>query len=270
MAHGSPVESHRAIGGDEKVWERATLLVALAGLLLRFALYFPLAAFPADSDGAVSGLCGLQALDGDLLVFSPDGTRHSAVRCHVAALFFALFGPGRTGLALTGLVFEAAFVGFMFLFLRRVLDARRAFLAMLFVAVPPVEYLIATYVPWGYGEVMAASAAILYSAARWREGAGPWIVFGFGLSVGLALWFSLQSIMVSGPAAFWIVSRRRGAVVAEMFRICSARCSASVCGRGCPGAPAGSCSCGSAGSGCSRSRPCSPESPCCPSSGCSP
>ena len=67
----------------------ALLGLLAAGLLLRLALYFPLAAFPADSDGAVTGLCGLQVQDGDLLVFSPDGTRHSAVRCYVAAGFFA-------------------------------------------------------------------------------------------------------------------------------------------------------------------------------------
>lgn len=130
--------------GRERLWGWATLGLAVAGLLLRAALYFPLAA-----DGAVTGLCGLQVLDGDGLVFSPDGTRHSAIRCYLAAGFFALVGPGRLGLALTGLALEAVFLLFMLLFLRAVLDARRAFIAMLFVIVPPAQFLIASYVPWG-------------------------------------------------------------------------------------------------------------------------
>ncbi|MGB6908604.1 MAG: hypothetical protein WBE01_02585, partial [Methyloceanibacter sp.] len=95
--------------GRERLWGWAALGLAVVGLLLRAALYFPPAAFPADADGAVTGLCGLQVLDGDLLVFSPDGTRHSAIRCYLAAGFFALVGSGRAGLALTGLTFEALF-----------------------------------------------------------------------------------------------------------------------------------------------------------------
>ena len=39
----------------------------MTGLLFRVGLYFPLATFPADSDGAVTGLCGLRVQDGDLL-----------------------------------------------------------------------------------------------------------------------------------------------------------------------------------------------------------
>ena len=203
--------------GHERLWQLVLLGLLAVGLLLRLALYFPLAAFPADSDGAVTGLCGLQVQDGDLLVFSPDGTRHSAVRCYVAAGFFALLGPGRVGLALTGLVFEALFLLGMMLFLRAVLDAKRACLAMLFVVVPPVQFLIASYVPWGYGEVMAICAAILYFAARWRQAPTLWTSFGFGLSAGLGLWFSLQTIMVSAPALLWVAFRRRGDMIGEAW-----------------------------------------------------
>jgi len=202
--------------GRERLWGWAALGLAVAGLLLRAALYFPLAAFPADADGAVTGLCGLQVLDGDLLVFSPDGTRHSAIRCYLAAGFFALVGSGRAGLALTGLTFEALFLLFMLLFLRTVLDPRRACLAMLFVVVPPVQVLIASYVPWGYGEVMAVGAAILLLAALWRRAPTMWISFGFGLAAGLGLWFSLQTLMVSAPAGLWIAFRRRAAMMSEM------------------------------------------------------
>jgi hypothetical protein len=203
--------------GDERFWRRAAFAVVVAGLLLRVALYFPLAAFPADSDGTVTGLCGLQVQDGNLLVFSPDGTRHSAIRCYVTALYFSLVGPGRTGLALTGLTFEALYLAFMLLFLRAVLDAKRAFIAMLFAAVPPVQFLIASYVPWGYGEVMAAGAAILYFAARWRRDPTPWTRCGFGLATGLGLWFSLQTLMVSAPALLWIALRRRRAMIGEAW-----------------------------------------------------
>lgn len=198
-------------------WALGAQGLLVAGILLRLALYFPLAAFPADSDGAVTGLCGLQVLDGDVLVFSPDGTRHSAIRCYLSAFYFALVGPGRTGLALTGLTFEILYLVFMLLFLRRLLDARGAFLAMAFVVIPPVQFLIASYVPWGYGEVMAVSAAILYFAQRWREAPSRGIVFCFGLAAGLGLWFSLQTIMIAIPAAIWIAVRRGRAVFGESW-----------------------------------------------------
>ncbi len=210
-ATGGPAWNHA------RAWALGALGLLAAGILLRLALYFPLAAFPADSDGAVTGLCGLQVLDGDLLVFSPDGTRHSAVRCYLSALYFALLGPGRAGLALTGFTFEVLLLAFMFLFLRRLLDARGTIIAMAFVVVPPVQFLIASYVPWGYGEVMAACAAILYLAARWREKPSAWIAFCFGVATGLGLWFSLQAIVIAVPAVAWIAMRRGRMMLGEAW-----------------------------------------------------
>ena len=64
---------------------------------------------------------------------------------------------------------------------------------------------------------MAVGAAILYLAALWRRTPRIWISFGFGLATGLGLWFSLQTLMVSAPAALWVALRRRGAVVSEAW-----------------------------------------------------
>ena len=214
----STASSRKAESG-ERAWALGAVGLLVVGLLLRLALYFPLAAVPADSDIAVTGLCGLQVLDGDVLVFSPDGTRHSAVRCYLSALYFSLLGPGRAGLALTGFTFEVVFLVFMLLFLRRLLDARGACIAMAFVAVPPVQFLLATYVPWGYGEVMAACAAIFYLAARRRQKPSPWIMFFFGLAAGLGLWFSLQTVMIAMPAAVWIAMRRGRAALHEVWLV---------------------------------------------------
>ena len=189
-------------------------LFPASGLAPRF---FPLAAFPADSDGVGPGLCGFYVAAGHLPIFTLDGTRHGAITCYLTAAFSSLVGPGRLSLALNGFTLEALFLLCMLLFLREVLTPAKACLAFLFVAVPPVQFLTVTYVPLYYAEVMAACAAALFFAARWCKSATFWTAFLFGLISGIALWLSLISLMVIAPAALWIAWRRGVAVVREAW-----------------------------------------------------
>jgi hypothetical protein len=191
------------------------VILLAAGLLIRAALYFPLAMFQIDSDGVLAGLCAFHIGPGHYPAFFPGGTRLSAASCYVALMFFGLIGPGRVGLALTGLTWGALYLLFMLLFLRALFDAKRACLAFLFAAIPSEQFVTVTYVPWGYGEIMASCAATLWLAALWRKSGGLWQRLFFGLSVGLGLWISLQTIMVALPSFIWVAVNRRHTVARE-------------------------------------------------------
>lgn len=199
------------------------LAMLLIGLLIRFALYFPLALFQIDSDAILSGLCAFRVADGHLPVFFPGGTRLSAASCYLAAGYFHLFGPGRAGLALTGLTWGALYLVFTLLFLRVMLGRKLACLAFLFAIVPSEQFMTVTYAPWGYGEIVASCAATLWLAALWRSGGVLSQRLCFGLSVGLGLWFSMETLMVALPAIAWISLKRRGAMIGESIAaLCAA------------------------------------------------
>ncbi len=185
------------------------------GVLLRAALYFPLALFQVDSDGVLAGLCALGIAHGQHPVFFPGGTRLSAASCYLSAAYFDLLGPGRVGLALTGLTWGALYLVFSLLFFRAVLGPRLACVAMLFAIVPPEQFMTVTYVPWGYGEIMASCAATLWLATLWRSSGTPWQRVAFGASVGFGVWISLQTLMIALPAVIWIAMTRRRAMLGE-------------------------------------------------------
>lgn len=190
-------------------------LLAL-GLLIRAALYFPLAAFQIDSDAVLSGLCGFRIAEGYYPVFFPGGTRLSAASCYVAAGLFHLLGPGRVGLALTGLTWGALYLIFSLLFLRAILGRAAACLAFLFAVVPSEQFMTVTYAPWAYGEIVASCAATLWLAVLWRNEGRVWQRLAFGVSAGLGVWFSLESLMITIPAMVWTAIGRRRAMRREM------------------------------------------------------
>jgi hypothetical protein len=194
---------------------RLGIALVAAGVLLRAALYFPLALFQIDSDGTLAGLCAFRVAAGAYPLFFPGGTRLSAASCYVAAGYFHLLGDGRVGLALTGLTWGALYLAFSWLFLRALLGDRLACVAMIFVVVPPEQFMTVTYVPWAYGEIVASCAATLWLATLWRHEGRIWQRLAFGLSAGFGIWISLQTLMVALPVLIWIARRRRMATVRE-------------------------------------------------------
>ncbi|HEY1882456.1 MAG TPA: hypothetical protein VGG51_05385 [Candidatus Cybelea sp.] len=194
---------------------RLGIALVAAGVLLRAALYFPLALFQIDSDGTLAGLCAFRVAAEAYPLFFPGCTRLSAASCYVAAGYFHLLGDGRVGLALTGLTWGALYVVFSWLFLRALLGDRLGCVAMIFVVVPPEQFMTVTYVPWAYGEIMASCAATLWLATLWRQEGRVWQRVAFGLSAGFGIWISLQTLMVLLPAFIWIAWRRRTATVRE-------------------------------------------------------
>ncbi|HEX4014496.1 MAG TPA: hypothetical protein VHX17_11520 [Candidatus Cybelea sp.] len=195
---------------------RIGIALIAAGTLLRAALYFPLALFQIDSDGTLAGLCAFRVAAGAYPLFFPGGTRLSAASCYVAAAYFHVLGDGRVGLALTGLTWGILYLVFSWLFLRALLGDRLGCVAMIFAVIPPEQFMTVTYVPWAYGEIMASCAATLWLATLWRQDGATWQRFAFGLSAGLGIWLSLQTLMVSLPALVWIGWKRRTAMLREV------------------------------------------------------
>jgi hypothetical protein len=173
--------------------------------------------FQIDSDAILAGLCAFRVAAGDHPAFFPGGTRLGAASCYLAAGYFHLFGPGRVGLALTALTWSALYLTFTLLFLQVVLGRKYACLGFLFAAVPSEQFMTVTYAPWGYGEIMASCAATLWLAALWRKEGKVWQRSCFGLSIGLGLWFSLQTLMIALPAIAWVALKRRRAMFGESF-----------------------------------------------------
>ncbi len=202
---------------DRWLWVALALLVA--GVMIRAALYFPLAMYQFDSDAVLSGLCAFRIAEGHLPAFFPGGSRLGAASCYVAAAWFHLFGPGRVGLALTGLTWSTLYLVFTLLFLRATLSPRLACVAYVFAVVPSEQFMTATYAPWAYGEIMASCAATLWLAARWRNDGSLRQRVGFGLSVGIGLWFSLETLMTVLPAVGWIALKRGKSMINESVEV---------------------------------------------------
>jgi hypothetical protein len=196
-------------------WLLLGIALLLVGVLIRIALYFPLALFQVDADAVIAGLCGFRVAEGHFPVFLPGGIRVGAASCYVAAAYFHLAGPGRVALALTGLTWSTLYLVFSLLFLRSMLGPRLAVLAFLFAVVPAEQFMTVVYAPWGYGEIMASCAASLWLASQWRRGGAIWQRLCFGLSAGVGFWFSMQTLMIVLPAILWIALKRRRAFVKE-------------------------------------------------------
>ena len=200
------------------VWSLLGAALFSVGLLLRLALYFPLALFQIDSDAVLSGLCAFRVADGQYPIFFPGGYRLSAASCYVAAGYFHAFGPNRTGLALTGLTWGALYLIFTLLFLRAILGRKTACLAFLFAIVPSEQFMTVTYAPWAYGEIMAfvrGNALARGPVAELKVGLcqSHWVS---GCPLGVGIWFSLETLIVGAlPAIAWIALKRHRVMLSE-------------------------------------------------------
>ena len=130
------MQATRSTLGFGDVWSLASLALLAIGLLVRAALYFPLAMFQIDSDAVLSGLCAFRVAAGEHPLFFPGGTRLGAASCYLSAGYFHLFGQGRVALDLTSLTWGALYLIFTLLFLRAVLGNKLACVAFVFAVFP--------------------------------------------------------------------------------------------------------------------------------------
>jgi 4-amino-4-deoxy-L-arabinose transferase-like glycosyltransferase len=188
--------------------DAAALLLIAVGSLLRLAYAFPTHKFVPDADSLLSGLRTLDILGGKLRVFY-SYVRIGALECYMHVPAMWLLGVSRAAISVAPLLSAVATLVFFFLFVRELLGRRTAAFALLFLALPPPAYIGWTYMPNGYPETVLLCASTLYLAARIARGAqGNGWPLTLGLSVGLGLWQSFQTLTCALPAGIWLFACR--------------------------------------------------------------
>jgi len=199
------------------MWPRADRwsgLVALAitgGVLVRFFYAYPPHVFPVDSDAILTGWRALSLLQGKLVTFY-SSMRLGALECYVDAALFAVFGVSRGILGVAPFLWGSLQICVFFLLARRIFSRPTAALSTVFMAFPSSLYLLWAYLPIGYGLIMLLGTSTLWLAAVASD-ESPRKCAGFvlGLTAGLALWTSLQTLAFIVPAAVFASLRLRSA-----------------------------------------------------------
>jgi len=201
-------------------WSGLVALAVTGGVLVRFLYAFPPHVFPGDADAILAGWRALSLLQGKLVVFYST-MRLGALESYVDAALFAVFGVSRGILGVAPFLWGSLQICVFFLLARRILSRPAAALSTLFMACPSSCYLFWIHLPIGYGLIMFLGTSTLWLTAvatdkSPRKSAG----FLLGLTTGLALWTSLQSLAFIVPAALFaslrLPSPRRWADLARV------------------------------------------------------
>src|SRR5689334_13285238 len=170
---------------------RTTIALLALAFVFRLALAYPTHRYPADADCSLSALCAIDALEGRPPVFFPSGVRLGAPTCYLTAGLFGALGISRAAQAFGPVLVGWATVLVWFAFCRELFGARRANLALLFIAIPTSAVTFWTYMPNAYPEVLFACATILWRAAVLQHrGPTSGRAVAFGLAVGFGVWVS--------------------------------------------------------------------------------
>jgi dolichol-phosphate mannosyltransferase len=189
-----------------------TIAVLALGIGIRIGFCFPVHHYYGDADAVLAGQCALDVLHGQRPLFFPGGYRLSSQSCYVTAAMFGVFGPTRTALGATSLFYGLLFLVFSWLALREASGSRAAVWGLLLIAMPPLQFWLATYPVWGYPEVVACCACVLWLGFRllhhklhhpYRE------ALLYGLCVGFSFWTSPQTVMISIPITALLLLKRR-------------------------------------------------------------
>jgi dolichol-phosphate mannosyltransferase len=177
------------------------------GAVARVAFAFPTHKFAPDADALLTGLRTLDILGGKLRVFS-SYVRIGALECYMHAPAVLLFGLTRAAVSIAPLVSGVAILFVFFFFVRALFGRPTAVAALLFLALPSPAFTW-IYLPNGYAETMLLCVTTLYVAVRIaRPGSCRWWPFALGLSIGLGIWQSVQTLTCAVPALVWLLWQR--------------------------------------------------------------
>ena len=191
-------------------WLTVTLL--LLGIGVRIGFCFPQHKYESDADAVLGGLCALNVTHGQLPLFFPGGYRLSSQSCYVTAAMFSAFGPTRAALGATSVLYGTLFLIIMWLALCEAAGSRAAVWGLVLAAFPPLQFWLVAYPTWGYPEILACCACMLWLGFRLlrlhllhpiRDAAL------FGLCVGFSFWTSPQTIMVSVPVILLVLWKKK-------------------------------------------------------------
>ena len=190
------------------LWTAAAIAVAIAAFLMQVLLAYPVHTYPGDSDTTNIGLCAMAVLRGERPLMFPGAYRFGALSCYVTAATFRIFGVSRESLQLPILIFFGLFFIFIYLYLKEAFGERGALIGFLLAAAPPYALMFIPHIT-GYSDFLMYCAAILWLATRLERGkSGLGGYLALGVAMGLALWCSMLSLMITLPVLFWLFFRK--------------------------------------------------------------
>jgi hypothetical protein len=202
-----PVDVKRAFQ-PSSLWTLAAVTVGIAALLIQVLLAYPAHTYPGDSDTTNIGLCGIAVLRGEHPLMFPGAYRFGALSCYVTAATFKIFGISRESLQIPILLFFCLFLVFIYLYLKEAFGERGALIGFFLAAAPPFALMLIPHVT-GYSDFLMYCAAILWFATRVERGrSGFRWYLALGIMIGLGLWCSLLSLMITLPVLLWLILRR--------------------------------------------------------------
>jgi hypothetical protein len=182
------------------------------GFLLRAALV-AFAENRLDADEATVGVMALDILEGRALPFFFYGQAYNgggAIEAYLGALFFAAAGASEVALKVALLALWGAAAVLFSRLCRRILDARRALLAVLFFCIGTPFFLEwSVKARGGYAETLFLSILLLWLAVP-IDGLKPRLRtqgLCFGLATGLGLWASEMLLLIvpcAGALLVWL------------------------------------------------------------------
>ncbi len=197
-------------------------LLLLAGILLiglGVRIVVSLTAYASTFDTATVGLMGLRILQGEHYLFFEGQSYMGSLEAYLAALLFAVFGPGEFTLTLSPILFSLGWIAATFLLFDELLGLAAGVGAALTLSVPTwvtLWYCVGSY--GGYpGSLFFGTATLWLSVCvgsrNWR-GWALWLsAFFIGLFSGLAVWTDFLACVHVGLAwliiAGWLAKERR-------------------------------------------------------------
>ncbi|MDZ4799999.1 MAG: hypothetical protein SGI92_17720 [Bryobacteraceae bacterium] len=187
-------------------------LIGLAAILLGIGLFlllsWPAHQYAADSDAALTGICGTDVFEGRHRLFNPGGYRIGPQNCYLGAMFVAVLGPNRNVLSAVTLLNIAVFLPFLYFALRTALGSEPAAVGTLMAAFPPLQHIFFVEPPLGYGSLLAGCAIQLWFGfvMIFRPNLrSPLVSLLYGFGIGVNFWLLPQSLMLTGPLTLFVV-----------------------------------------------------------------
>ncbi len=182
------------------------ILLHAAGILLRW-YWILLGRFPFNSDEAVVGLMANHVLHGEIPTFFYGQSYMGSLDAIWVSLFFRLFGATVISLRAAQTVLWIALLFSVFFLAREVFNSARAgWIALAFLAFPPVNLLLySTVTLGGYLEALIIGVWTVILAHQIRRGHhAPMLQFFLlGLWTGFGLWVFGFSLLFSLPACLF-------------------------------------------------------------------